>query len=105
MGHKTLAITERYAHLSPAHKLAAVQRLNRPAGDEPTATTTATDEGRVSATEPSTTGQLTSTLREAIKHEEPRRIPEPFVVRSLSVAASPGTRRWAKPADMPARSS
>jgi site-specific recombinase XerD len=27
MRHKTLAMTERYAHLSPAHKLAAVQRL------------------------------------------------------------------------------
>jgi hypothetical protein len=41
MGHKTLAMTLRYAHLSPAHQLDAVQRLNR----EPTATTTATDSG------------------------------------------------------------
>src|SRR5262249_36646299 len=41
MGHKTLAMTERYAHLSPAHKLAAVRRLNRPESEEPTATTTA----------------------------------------------------------------
>ena len=41
MGHKTLAMTLRYAHLSPAHQLDAVQRLNR----EPTATTTATDTG------------------------------------------------------------
>jgi hypothetical protein len=39
MVHKTLAMTLRYAHLSPAHQLDAVQRLNR----EPTATTTATD--------------------------------------------------------------
>jgi integrase len=39
MGHKTLAMTLRYAHLSPAHQLDAVQRLNA----EPTATTTATD--------------------------------------------------------------
>jgi integrase len=38
MGHKTLAMTLRYAHLSPAHQRDAVQRLNR----EPTATTTAT---------------------------------------------------------------
>src|SRR5262249_54064444 len=30
LGHKTLAMTLRYAHLSPAHKLEAVQRLNRP---------------------------------------------------------------------------
>jgi len=31
MGHKTLAMPERYAHQSPAH--------NRPASDAPTATT------------------------------------------------------------------
>ena len=30
MGHKTIAMTLRYAHLSPAHKLDAVQRLTRP---------------------------------------------------------------------------
>ena len=42
MGHKTLAMTERYAHLSQAHKLAAVQHLNRPVSGEPTATATAT---------------------------------------------------------------
>jgi len=30
LGHKTLAMTLRYAHLSPAHQLEAVQRLNRP---------------------------------------------------------------------------
>ena len=28
LGHKTLKMTERYTHLSPAHKLAAVQKLN-----------------------------------------------------------------------------
>jgi len=28
MGHKTIAMTLRYSHLSPAHQLAAVQRLN-----------------------------------------------------------------------------
>jgi len=33
MGHKTLTMTLRYAHLSPAHQLDAVQRLNRPASD------------------------------------------------------------------------
>jgi integrase len=38
MGHKSLAMTLRYAHLSPAHQLDAVQRLNA----EPTATSTAT---------------------------------------------------------------
>ena len=39
MGHKTIAMTLRYAHLSPAHRLAAVRRLDR----EPTGTTTGTD--------------------------------------------------------------
>ena len=39
MGHRTLAMTMRYAHLSPAHKLDAVRRLQR----EPTGTTTGTD--------------------------------------------------------------
>jgi len=38
MGHKTIAMTLRYAHLSPAHQLEAVQRLNRHA----TGTTTGT---------------------------------------------------------------
>ncbi len=38
MGHKTITMTLRYSHLSPAHQLEAVQRLNR----NPTATTTAT---------------------------------------------------------------
>jgi len=38
MGHKTLAMTMRYAHLSPGHKLAAVQQLKSGA----TGTTTGT---------------------------------------------------------------
>jgi hypothetical protein len=41
MGHKNIATTMRYAHLSPEHQLDAVQRLNR----KPTAPTTATGEG------------------------------------------------------------
>ncbi len=39
MGHKTITMTLRYAHLSPAHQLEAVQRLNR----KPTDTTTDTE--------------------------------------------------------------
>ena len=39
MGHKTQAMSLRYAHLSAAHQLDAVQRLN----EAPTATTTATE--------------------------------------------------------------
>jgi len=37
MGHKTIAMTLRYSHLSPAHQLEAVQRLVGP-----TSTTTGT---------------------------------------------------------------
>jgi len=44
MGHKAIQMTMRYAHLAPAHKLAAVERL---AGvmptDEPTDTRTDTN--------------------------------------------------------------
>jgi hypothetical protein len=39
MGHQTMAMTQRDAHLSPEHKLAAVQLLAR----KPSATTTATE--------------------------------------------------------------
>ena len=39
MGHQTIAMTLRYSHLSPVHKLDAVQRLARPR----TATATATE--------------------------------------------------------------
>jgi len=42
MGHKTIAMTMSYAHLSPAHKLAAVQHLNPENPEEPTGTTTGT---------------------------------------------------------------
>ena len=38
MGHKTIAMTLRYSHLSPAHQLDAVQPLNA----KPTDTTTDT---------------------------------------------------------------
>ncbi len=40
MGHKDIATTMRYAHLSPGHQLDAVQRLNR----KPTDTTTSTSD-------------------------------------------------------------
>jgi len=38
MGHKTIAMTQRYAHLSPAHKLNAVERLTRRASVTTTGT-------------------------------------------------------------------
>ena len=41
MGHKTIGMTVRYAHLAPKHTLAAVERLDAPTG-EPTETTTDT---------------------------------------------------------------
>ena len=58
MGHKTIQMTQRYAHLSPAHRLAAVQRLNprrtRRASDR-TGTTTGTspEPARAAAGRPS----------------------------------------------------
>ncbi len=39
MGHKTITMTLRYSHLSPAHQLDAVQRLNRKPTDTSTDTT------------------------------------------------------------------
>jgi integrase len=41
MGHKTISMTVRYAHLSPSHTLAAVRRLDSPA-EQSTDTTTDT---------------------------------------------------------------
>src|SRR5262249_5203817 len=38
LGHKTITMTQRYSHLSPAHQLDAVQRLNRKATDTTTDT-------------------------------------------------------------------
>lgn len=38
MGHKTIAMTLRYSHLSPEHQLDAVQRLNRSTTDTTTGT-------------------------------------------------------------------
>ncbi|HSQ01143.1 MAG TPA: site-specific integrase [Candidatus Dormibacteraeota bacterium] len=40
LGHKTIMMTLRYSHLSPAHQLEAVQRLN----PKPTGTTTGTEQ-------------------------------------------------------------
>jgi len=40
MGHETHTMTLRYSHLSPAHKLDAVQRLS----SKPTGTTTGTEQ-------------------------------------------------------------
>src|SRR5207302_43163 len=42
MGHKSIEMTQRYAHLSPGHRHQAVQLLNRPAA--PTSTTTGTND-------------------------------------------------------------
>jgi integrase len=42
MGHKTIGMTVRYAHLAPTHTLAAVERLDAKT-EEPTDTTTDTD--------------------------------------------------------------
>jgi hypothetical protein len=52
MGHKTIGMTVRYAHLAPKHTLAAVERLDAPT-ETPTDTTTDTNGlERVSAASP-----------------------------------------------------
>jgi integrase len=65
MGHKTLAMTLRYAHLSPAHQLEAVRRLDV----EPTGTTTGTEAKLAKAA----TGQTMEVLDSAGKKNGPRR--------------------------------
>jgi len=48
LGHKTVAMTLRYSHPSPAHQLAAVQRLD----PKPTGTATGTGEKAAANAEP-----------------------------------------------------
>ena len=52
LGHKTLAMTLRYSHLSPGHQLDAVQRLNAPrdASRSDTATDTEKRASKVATT-------------------------------------------------------
>ena len=45
MGHKTIQMTVRYAHLAPQHRLAAVQRLCDPEAMQKTASDTRADTG------------------------------------------------------------
>ena len=49
MGHKTLAMTQRYSHLSPAHKLDAVQRLTTARVGHATGTDTGTGDNEPKA--------------------------------------------------------
>ncbi len=44
MGHKSIAMTVRYSHLTPKHTLAAVDLLAGPLPEPPTDTRTSTDE-------------------------------------------------------------
>jgi hypothetical protein len=62
LGHRTLAMTMRYAHLSPARKLAAVRRLER----NQTGTTTGTNpqnEPEVAVSEASATSRVVGEKR------------------------------------------
>jgi site-specific recombinase XerC len=45
MGHKTIQMTVRYAHLAPQHRLAAVQRLCDTEAVQTVASDTTTDTG------------------------------------------------------------
>jgi site-specific recombinase XerD len=49
MGHKTIAMTCRYAHLTSSHQHAAVERISGDVGFTPTATDTKTDTDHLSA--------------------------------------------------------
>jgi len=51
MGHKSIAMTVRYAHLDPKHTLAAVERLAERASSTPTDTRTDTGPVRPSTAE------------------------------------------------------
>ncbi len=42
LGHKSIAMTVRYSHLTPKHTLAAVERLDEPQQESPTGTKTST---------------------------------------------------------------
>lgn len=56
MGHKTIQMTKRYAHLAPAHNQAAVDRLvafqSEPVPAEPSATASATGQEMLKEAEP-----------------------------------------------------
>ena len=65
MGHKTIAMTLRYAHLSRAHQLAAVRRLD----NEPTGTTTGTEAKLATVAR----GRGTEVLDSADERNGPRR--------------------------------
>jgi len=43
LGHKSIAMTVRYSHLSPTHTLAAVERLSAAILEVPTGTKTSTN--------------------------------------------------------------
>jgi hypothetical protein len=44
MGHETITMTMRHAHLAPSHLREAVQRISRAHGDTPSDTQPANDE-------------------------------------------------------------
>lgn len=51
LGHKTIEMTMRYAHLSPDHKIRAVEVLADQYGDQPTGTKTGTSEKQLTEAE------------------------------------------------------
>jgi hypothetical protein len=56
MGRATLTMTLRYKHLSPAHKLEAVRRLERSRSDGPTGTRTGTEPAEATMDDDDTPG-------------------------------------------------
>jgi hypothetical protein len=87
MGHKTIAMTLRYAHLSPAHRLAAVRRLD----SEPTGTTTGTEAQLANVTR----GRGTEVLDSADERNGPRRdrTCDPLIKSRAGMLTATETRR------------
>ena len=75
MGHKTIQMTVRYAHLAPQHKLAAVERLCEPVK----AVATEEEEGAQEAP----TDTRTSTKASEQVLEQPPVVPQAVATQAL----------------------
>jgi integrase len=77
LGHKTLTMTLRYAHLSPAHQLEAVKRLDEPTGTSP-------KEPEQTAPNPSASSAESSTKKEKWRRAESNCGPRDYETLALA---------------------